>query len=117
MSKRTNIISVKFSDTELDLIDKMAFKTCRKRSTYIRETSLGYKPKEKPPEDFYKVLKQLRYLNNNLNQITTKAHSLGVINEKDYDKQMRMIRDLVLDMKIKYLLGEKRDGNNKNMGN
>ena len=117
MSKRINIISVKFSDTELDLIDKMAFKTCRKRSTYIRETSLGYKPKEKPPEDFYEVLKQLRYLNNNLNQITVKAHSFGVINEQDYDKQMQMIRELVLDMKRKYLLGEKRDGNNKNMGN
>ena len=111
MSKRINVISVKFSDGELDLIDKMAFKTCRKRSTYIRETSLGYKPKEKPPEDFYEVLKQLRYLNNNLNQITSTAHSLGVINEKYYDKQMQMVRELVIDMKRKYLLGEKRDGN------
>lgn len=116
MSRRINIISVKFNDDELDHIDKMAFKTCRKRSTYIRETSLGYTPKEKPPEDFYKVLKQLRYLNNNLNQITVKAHSLGIINEKDYDKQMQMIRELVLNMKRKYLLGEKRDGNYKNMG-
>lgn len=105
MSKRINIISVKFSDSELDLIDKMAFKTCRKRSTYIRETSLGYTPKEKPPQDFYEVLKQLRYLNNNLNQITTKAHSLGIIDEKSYDKQMKLIRELVLDMKRKYLIG------------
>ena len=106
MSKRINIISVKFSDNELEKIDKMAFKTCRRRSTYIRETSLGYTPKEKPPQDFYDVLKQLRYLNNNLNQITVKAHSLGVINEKDYHNQMRMIRELVLNMKRKYLLGE-----------
>lgn len=117
MSRRINVISVKFNDRELDLIDKMAFKTCRKRSTYIRETSLGYTPREKPPQDFYEVLKQLRYLNNNLNQITTKAHSFGLINEKDYDKQMQMIRELVLDMKRKYLLGENRDGNHKNMGN
>lgn len=107
MSNRINIVSVKFNDKELDLIDKMAFKTCRKRSTYIRETSLGYKPKEKPPEDFYEVLKQLLYLNNNLNQITVKAHSLGMINEQDYNKQIQMIRELVLNMKRKYLLGEK----------
>lgn len=112
MSKRINIISVKFSDGELDMIDKMAFKTCRKRSTYIRETALGYTPREKPPQDFYEVLKQLKYLNNNLNQITVKAHTYGVIDENDYDKQMQMVRELVLDMKRKYLLGEKRDGNN-----
>ena len=116
MSRRINVISVKFNDRELDFIDKMAFKTCRKRSTYIRETALGYTPREKPPEDFYKVLKQLRYLNNNLNQLTTKAHSLGFIDEKRYNKQIGMIGELVLELKRKYILGENRNGNNKNMG-
>lgn len=117
MSKRINIVSVKFSNNELKKIDEMAFKTCRKRSTYIRETSLGYTPKEKPPDDFYEVIKELRFLNNNLNQLTAKAHSLGFIDEKKYNKQMQMIRELVIEMKRKYLLGEKRYGNNENMGN
>ncbi len=116
MSKKVNVISVKFSNEELEQIDRRALKTYRKRSTYIREVALGYAPKEKPPLEFYDVLKELRFLNNNLNQLTTKAHSLGFIDEKRYNKQIGMIGELVLELKRKYILGENRNGNNKNMG-
>ena len=76
MERKIRIVSVKFSESELEQIDKMAFKTCRMRSTYIREVVLGYAPQERPSEDFNEVIKQLRYLNNNINQLTAKAHSL-----------------------------------------
>ena len=116
MGRRLKIVSVKFSDNELKTIDEKAFKTCRMRSTYIREVALGYSPQERPSEDFNEVIRQLRYMNNNLNQLTAKAHSLGFIDEKKYDKQVRQISSLIVEMKRKYLLGEKRDGSNKNMG-
>ena len=116
MGRKIRIVSVKFSDSELDQIDKMAFKTCRMRSTYIREVALGYTPQEKPSADFDEVIRQLRYLNNNMNQLTAKAHSLGFIDEKKYDNQVRQINSLIIEMKRKYLLGENRNGGNKNMG-
>lgn len=115
MGRKINIVSVKFSDDELAQIDKMAFKTCRMRSTYIREVSLGYSPQERPSEDFNEVIRQLKYLNNNINQIAVKAHSLGFIDKK-YDKEVKQINSLIVEMKRKYLLGENRYGNNKNMG-
>lgn len=116
MERKIRIVSVKFSESELEKIDKMAFKTCRMRSTYIREVVLGYAPQERPSEDFYEVIRQLRYLNNNINQLTAKAHSLGFIDDKKYEKQVRQINSLIIEMKRKYLLGENRNGSNKNMG-
>ena len=51
-----------------------------------------------------------------MNQLTAKAHSLGFIDEKKYDNQVRQINSLIIEMKRKYLLGENRNGSNKNMG-
>lgn len=116
MGRRLNIVSVKFSDNELKRIDENAFKTCRMRSTYIREVALGYAPQERPSEDFSEVIRQLRYMNNNLNQLTAKAHSFGFIDERKYSNQVDAINALIVGMKRKYLLGENRYGNNKNMG-
>lgn len=116
MERKIKIVSVKFSESELEQIDKMAFKTCRMRSTFIREVALGYSPREKPSEDFNEVIKQLRYLNNNLNQLVAKAHSIGFIDNKKYDKQVKEINSLIISMRKKYLIGENRNGNNKNMG-
>ena len=116
MNRRLKIVSVKFNENELKRVDEMAFKTCRMRSTYIREVALGYTPQEKPSADFDEVIRQLRYLNNNMNQLTAKAHSLGFIDEKKYDNQVRQINSLIIEMKRKYLLGENRNGSNKNMG-
>lgn len=106
MSNRTKIVSVKFSENELEKVDRMAFKTCRMRSTFIREVVLGYAPKEKPSDDFKEVIRQLRYLNNNLNQLTVKAHSLDYIDEKKCRKQLKQINELVIDMRRKYLTNE-----------
>ena len=110
MERKIRIVSVKFSDSELEQIDKMAFKTCRMRSTYIREVVLGYAPQERPSEDFNEVIRQLRYLNNNLNQLTVKAHSFGFIDDRKYANQVNEINSLIIGMKRKYLLGEKRNG-------
>lgn len=112
MGRKIKIVSVKFSEAELEKIDQMAFKTCRMRSTYIREVALGYKPQEKPSEDFKEVINQLEYLNNNVNQLATEAHSLGHIDENKYKKYSDELDKLIISIKRKYLLGENRYGYN-----
>ena len=107
MNRRIKVVSVKFSEPELKKIDEMAFKTCRMRSTYIREVALGYTPQERPSKEFNEVLKQLRYLNNNLNQLTVKAHSFGFIDARKNDKLVEQINSLIVEMKRNYLLGER----------
>lgn len=100
---RRNVISVKFNDVELEKIDKFAGRTGRKRSTYIRQVALGYEPKEKPPIEFYDVIKELRYLNTSLNQIAKKAHALNYIDVPRFEREVKHLNDFILETKAKFL--------------
>jgi hypothetical protein len=91
-------VSVKFSLEELQKIDSRALKTGRKRSTYIRETSLGVIPKEKPPDEFYQYMEQLGKIGNNLNQISKVANSIKFIDVKRYNEQTELLDKLLLKM-------------------
>lgn len=70
----------------------LALKTKSKKvgmneSEYVRNLLLGYEPKEKPDDRFYEVMKLMRAISNNLNQIAKKSHSLGYIDEIFYKKE------------------------------
>lgn len=104
MEKRRNVVSVKFSDNELEMIDNYAYETNRMRSTYIREVALGKTPRQRPPQDFYEILKQLRYISNSLNQIAIKANKFGFIDELRYREEVEKMNSFILDVKQKYLL-------------
>ena len=45
----------------------------------IRILLRGYEPREKPDERFYAAMRNLSAIGNNINQLATKAHSLGFI--------------------------------------
>ncbi len=49
------------------------------KSEYFRKMLFEKPVKELPPMDFYDVLKELRQINNNMNQIAAKANSIGFI--------------------------------------
>lgn len=108
MEKRRKVVSVKFSEPELELIDEYAYKTKMKRSTYIRITSLGIIPKEKPPKEFYSVLKELRYISNSINQIALKTNTKDYIDEPKYRMESERLNDLILEIKRKYLGYERK---------
>jgi len=103
--KRNIIVSVKYSEDELEKIEKNAWASGRKRPTYIRETSLGNVLKEKPTKEFYESIKQLRYISNNLNQIARNANSnlTGFINESKYDEQVKILNSFIIAIKKKFL--------------
>ena len=56
------------------------------QSAYLRHLIKGFVPKEHPPLDYFSFMRSLYSLANNLNQIAQKAHVLGVIDAKRYDK-------------------------------
>jgi uncharacterized protein YgfB (UPF0149 family) len=78
---------------------------------FLRQLFLGYEPKEKPPEEFYEAIKQLRGISNNLNQIARKANALNFIDELQYKKNADTLNELILDIKRKYLLPKKVEQN------
>ena len=59
-------------------------KTGLSRESYIRALIMNRQPKEQPPADYLSVLKELRGIGRNMNQIALKANAIGFINASAY---------------------------------
>lgn len=93
-----------FSEEECKILADNSEKVGLSESEYIRELLVGYKLKEKPDDRFYENLKVFRGLANNMNQIASKAHSLGFIDEIQYKKNVEMIKQFIKDLKKEFLM-------------
>ena len=76
-------------------------------SDYIRHLIVGYKPKEKPSEQFYEEIKNIRNIGNNINQIARITNAKGVIDVPHLKKEIDKLDELIIDMKNKYLRSDK----------
>jgi len=96
------------NEKENDILRRKSIETGMSESNLIRSFILNYPIREKPPEDFYKILTELRILGNNMNQIAMKAHTYGFIDEDFYFEQVERLNQFIKAVKLKYL-----DVNNK----
>lgn len=76
-------------------------------SDYIRHLIVGYKPKEKPSQQFYEEIKNIRNIGNNINQIARITNAKGVIDVPHLKKEIDKLDELIIDMKNKYLRPDK----------
>ena len=72
---------------EATQLKKKAKKVGLNESELLRNLIIGFEPREKPGEEFYDTMKEMRAIGNNLNQIARKAHSLNFIDEPLYKKE------------------------------
>ena len=78
-------------------------------SELIRELANNFEPREKPPEEFYEAIKQIRILSNNMNQIARRANALGFVDELEYKKNAERVSQLIIDIKKEYLLPKEKE--------
>ncbi len=69
---------------ELDYIRSQAERGGITVQEYLRRLARDKPIQEKPSPEFHKVLKNLRQINNNMNQIATKANSMNFIDTAKY---------------------------------
>lgn len=89
---------------EATLLKKKAKKVRFTESELIRQLITGYEPKEKPDDEFYDVMRQIRTIGNNLNQIARKANSLNYIDNASYKIEVDKLNKFMLDVRKKFLL-------------
>lgn len=82
---------------------KLIKKSGLNQSDYIRYTTLNKEIKEKPDDRFYEVMKLMRSISNNLNQISKKAHTLGFIDELKYKIESEKLDDFIDNVRTKFL--------------
>lgn len=100
---RTHLKQVWFSDEEMLILEKLLSKTTMNLSEYIRSCCLNKEIREKPDDRFYEILKPMRSISNNINQLTAKAHSLGYIDELSYQQDKERLDEVINDIRRKYL--------------
>lgn len=88
MRKRNNRVSVRFTDEELAYFKSLVERTGLSTEEYLRQVVKGIVPRDSPPADYYKMMRQLYHVGNALNQIVQKAHVLNIMDVQRYDRAM-----------------------------
>ena len=116
MRKRKHPIQIYLNDEELKNLDEWSAACRMTRSDYIRNLIQGFQPIAFPPLEYTEVLRELRQIGINMNQIASKAHSLGFIDTPEYERNERRVRKAIADFSEPLARGGVKFGSNKNMG-
>ena len=77
--RRKNEIKVRLDDRELTWLNEVARRAGRSRESCIRDAIVGIQIREAPPLEYHTLIREMRAVGNNLNQLAAIAHSKGFI--------------------------------------
>lgn len=84
MRTKNKEVHLRLTESEMEKLRSMAEKAGVSLQTFIYYAVFSIKLKEKPPKEFHDVLKELRQINNNMNQVAAKANSMSFIDTAKY---------------------------------
>lgn len=84
MNDRKHQVLFRVNDAEYESLNRDAARSGLSREEFIRSALKNAIFKELPQLEFFEILKNLRQINNNLNQIAMKANVSGFIDARSY---------------------------------
>ena len=91
---------------EQEILRDKALQVGLKEAEFIRCLIRGFVPREKPGKEFYKEIKNLRQIGNNLNQLTKYANTTGNLRENEIIRVMDLVENFIYQLQKKYLSKE-----------
>jgi len=106
---RTRSIPIWFrvNETEADYLNEIVKRSGCNREVLLRAMIEGYQLCEKPDPEFYKVMRDMRNIGNNLNQLAAKAHALGFIDAPKFEEEAKKWDQFQLSIR-EYFLAPKK---------
>ncbi len=95
MAKRTNRIQVWLNDEELKSLNKKVKCTGMCREGYIRNVLRGVVPIERPSVELMDVIRELRFVGRNMNQIAMRANETNMVDALQYKKNFDMVHKAI----------------------
>lgn len=93
---RKNRIEVRLSNEELMFLNSEVAKTGLSREEYLRSLINKVVPANKPTDELVEVIKQLRMIGNNLNQIAVIAYKTSSIDVMKYKHESERLQEEIL---------------------
>lgn len=98
MRKRNIQVITRLNKNEHQHLKKLVKKSGLSQEAYIRHLINGVVPRDTPPPDYFAMMNELHHIGNNLNQITSKAHRLNVIDVQQYNIAVKEFEKAVRDI-------------------
>ena len=88
MRKRNNSINVRLNDTELEKLNENVLKSGLPREAFIRNVLNGVEIYPAPPVDFFNLIREIRRVGNNINQLVHYANGNGFVESKKLSEHL-----------------------------
>ena len=116
MKNRKCRVEFRLSEDELCILNQAVMLSGLSREEYLRTLIKYIIPSNTPSVEFLEVIKQLRMIGNNMNQIAVIAHKTGSIDVLKYKRSCEETIIKVLEIVNQPRKLEVHNGNNKDMG-
>ena len=83
---------LRLSEDDASKLDKAVKESGLSRAAYIRSLIRNLIPIAKPPPDYFKMMRELHSIGNNLNQIAARANATGDIDAARYERNVAELR-------------------------
>lgn len=94
MRSRPLRLEVYFNEREYENLCRLCKETNLKRGRLIRLLLEGYVPPQAPPVDYKKLIREVRAVGNNINQILFYANANGILNVPDLNAELKKLREV-----------------------
>lgn len=117
---RTKEIKIRLTLGEFDRLNYLVGMTGLSREEYLRSLMKKVVPAYRPSHELVEVVKQLRMIGNNLNQIAVIAYKTSSIDVMKYKHESKRLQEEIV--KIMEIINQSKpleeecNGNNKNLG-
>lgn len=96
MRKRNIQVILRLTPAEMENLRKHASKAGLSQSAYLRLLLSGHTPREQPPIEYHKLLRELYAIGVNLNQIAARANATGFFLAGEYARNADALRQAIL---------------------
>lgn len=98
MRVRNIKIMVRLNEKERNHLVRQVKKSGLSQEALIRALISGYIPKPLPPLDYHALIRELRAIGNNLNQLAVKAHATGHLEREVFQQEADQLRHAILQI-------------------
>lgn len=94
-NKKSVRIGLRVTPSEFKVIKKNSEKACLNISEYIRRTVMGEKIVSAPPADFILLIREIKRVGNDLNQVNQKLNTQGTVHTLELERCSNEISETV----------------------